>query len=116
MSQVEVQLAKLQAWMTGVVVCVIVVAISVMAFMTWQAYRVGENAQQLKTVAVETHGSLCALRKDLASRNADGVQYLKDHPSGLTAHGEVVITAAQIQRSLNSQEATLRALSGLDCS
>ena len=115
-SEVEKKLGILQTWVTASVVGVIVFAMTVMGFMVWQSYRVGANGQQLRQVATDTHSSLCALKIDLQRRYDDGVKYLNDHPNGLTSHGEVVITAAQIQQSLDGQASTLRALHTLDCS
>lgn len=114
-SEVEQKLGSLQAWVTAAIVGAVVFALTVMGFMVWQSYRVGENAQQLRAVAAETHESLCALKLDIKTRYDSGVKYLKDHPRGLTAHGEVAIPAAQIQQSLDNQNATLKALEGLDC-
>ena len=112
----EVRLRQLQAWVTAAVIGAVVFAMTVLGFMFWQSYRVGVNTQHLKQVALETHGALCAFKIDLTHRYDDGVKYLEDHGSGLTAHGEVLITAAQIKRSLDSQKATLTSLAGLDCS
>jgi hypothetical protein len=113
---VERKLSTLTGWVTAGLCFIIVFAISAMAIMVWQSYRVGENARQLRTVAEQTHESLCAFKQDIENRHQSGEQYLEDHPNGLTAHGEVVITAAQIQQSLDAQSSTLKSLSGLDCS
>lgn len=115
-SEVERKLGSLQAWVAGGLCFIVVFAVSIMGLMVWQSYRVGENARDLRAVATETHGALCAYKGDLTRRYGDGVKYLKDHPDGLVAHGEVLITAAQIKRSLDAQEATLKSLRGLDCS
>ena len=69
----------------------------------------------LKAVATETHGALCAFKLNLSERHRDGVRYLRDHPNGITAHGEVIISAAQVQKSLDGQAATLSSLRELDC-
>lgn len=115
-SQVAQRLNVLTGWITATIVFAVVFAISVMGIMVWQAYRVGDNASQLRDVATETHGALCALKLDLQARHDNGVKYLEDHPSGVTAHGEIVIPAAQIQKSLDAQAATLKSLDSLDCS
>jgi hypothetical protein len=114
--QVEQRVSVLTTWVTAGLCFIVVFAISVMGILAWQAFRVGSNARQLREVATETHGALCALKHDQQSRHDAGVEYLHDHPRGVIAHGEVVISAAQIQKSLDGQESTIAALRGLDCS
>lgn len=54
--------------------------------------------------------ALCALRSDVQKRHDNGVQFLKQHPRGIPG-----IDADAIKVSLKNQQATLDALSGLDC-
>lgn len=114
-NQVERRLSVLQSWVTFGLAFILLFSISVMGIMVWQSYRLGANANELRGVATETHSSLCAFKTDLQTRHENSVKYLQDHPSGLVAHGEVLISPAQIQQSLDAQSATLSSLSGLDC-
>ena len=114
-SEVENKLGNLTAWVTAGLCFIVVFAISSMAILTYSAYVSGRTASDLKAVAIQTHNSFCAFKLDIQHRHEDGVRYLKDHPTGVTAHGEVIITAAQIKQSLDFQESTLGSLQGLDC-
>lgn len=68
------------------------------------------NAAQLARDGKDAHDALCAFKSDL-KRRADGAQsFLDSHPGGFAG-----ITAPTIQNSINNQEATLRALSTLNC-
>jgi hypothetical protein len=61
-------------------------------------------------VASETHGALCALKEDLATRHKNGQEFLKNHPHGIEG-----ISRETIKQSLEAQRDTLRALSDLTC-
>lgn len=71
----------------------------------------------LKAVATETHGALCTLKADIRIRRDTAKVYLKEHPRGVVspATNAVIITPAEIQRGIDNQNSTLRALSDLDC-
>jgi hypothetical protein len=57
------------------------------------------------------------LKRDLSTRHNQGVDYLRTHPDGITGRGgEILISSAQLQQSLNSQQSTLDSLDVLDCS
>lgn len=58
----------------------------------------------------EAHESLCALHADLERRLVLGREFLADNPDGIPG-----ITAATLRSSIKNQEATLDALSRLDC-
>lgn len=60
--------------------------------------------------AFETNQALCTFKQDLQVRYDNGVQFLVDNPEGIPG-----ISAADIQRSLSNQRATLEALSDLNC-
>lgn len=54
--------------------------------------------------------SLCTLRTDLQTRVDAGNQFLADHPRGIPG-----IPAKQFRTSLDNQQRTVSALSGLSC-
>lgn len=60
--------------------------------------------------AQQTHDTLCVFYEDLNTRYTDGLKFLADNPEGIPG-----ISAAQIQQSLDNQQQTLEALSGLGC-
>ena len=109
-TEVDTKLASLTAWVAAGLCFILVFAISVMGVMVWQAVRVSQNAEELKTVATETHDSLCAFKADLDKRHTAGEQFLKQNPDGIPG-----ISAVQIQQSLNNQQDTLNSLATLDC-
>lgn len=76
------------------------------------------HSRNLKVVANETHASLCAFKTDLETRRKDTQEYLNAHPLGVVSPvtDAVIIPAAQLQRTIATQTATLEALSILDCS
>ena len=72
------------------------------------------DSQQRRTElaeAVQTiNSSLCTFVADLQRRHDDGVQFLEDHPNGISG-----ITADDIRRSIDAQTSTLNALTELRC-
>jgi len=69
------------------------------------------DQSRLERVAKETHAALCTFKHDLEQRYMDGAAFLERHPEGISG-----ISAADIQRSLANQKATLASLRALDCS
>lgn len=64
--------------------------------------RVGEGQR--------AHDAVCLLRADLQTRVTTGNQFLRDHPEGALG-----ISASDLQRSLDNQQATIDALSEAGC-
>jgi hypothetical protein len=62
------------------------------------------------TTADKAHQAICALRADRIRSIEDGRQFLKDHPDGIPG-----ITAADIRRSIDQQQVTVRAFRFADC-
>lgn len=60
--------------------------------------------------ANSTNQALCVLRADLEVRVADSIKFLADHPNGIPG-----IPVASIQQSIENQQRTVDALSGLEC-
>jgi hypothetical protein len=70
---------------------------------------------ELRRVAVETHGALCALKVDLERRAVASEQYVEDVEEGRRRLIKG-ITLTDLRRSIDNQRATLASLSELDCS
>jgi hypothetical protein len=113
--EVEQRLGTLTSWVTAGLAFILVFTISVMGIMVWQSYRLGENANQLKSVATETHGALCALKFDLNKRYDSNVKILREHPGDPVRVFGLTIPRDQLQSSVDSQKSTLNALVSLDC-
>lgn len=68
----------------------------------------------IANLARETHDSLCAFRQDLASRQRDTENYIKDVEEGRRPIIQG-ITLAELRQSVANRQATLDSLSELDC-
>lgn len=95
-------------WFSWFSVFVCALSLTLFAYTSYQ--RSGDRAA-IEKLAIETNAALCALRADLQRRHDAGVAFLKENPNGIPG-----ISAADIQRSLGNQQATLDALSDLSCS
>lgn len=60
--------------------------------------------------ARQATSSLCALRKDLETRVASSLNFLRDHPAGIAG-----IDPKTIRDGIANQQRTISALSGIDC-
>ena len=69
-----------------------------------------QRRAELADAVSNINRSLCTFVADLQRRHDDGVQFLEDNPEGIPG-----LSATDIQRSLDAQQSTLDALSGLDC-
>lgn len=78
---------------------------------------VNRQQNEIQRIARETHNSLCTFKADLTQRRDSSVTYLKEHPRGVVspATNAVIITPAEIQQSIDNQNATLKSLSALSC-
>jgi hypothetical protein len=65
---------------------------------------------RIARVSNDTVSALCTFRDDLQHRYDEGVKFLVNHPDGIPG-----ISAADIQRSLENQKATLKSLEELPC-
>lgn len=68
------------------------------------------DLRKLDQIAQSTNAALCTFKRDLERRYATAVEFLKDNPEGIPG-----IPAADLERSLASQRATLDALANLQC-
>ncbi len=64
----------------------------------------------IEDIQEKTATALCTFRQDIVRRHDDTVDFLLKHPDGIEG-----ISAADLQRSIHAQEATIKALEGLPC-
>lgn len=95
--------------MKAVVLSATFFVVSVLALGILLALR-SSDLHKIDQLSRETHTALCAFKGDLRSRYRNGVEFLEEHPDGIPG-----ISAAQIQRSLDQQKATLGSLVSLEC-
>ena len=69
-----------------------------------------QQRNQITRVAVSNNNALCALRLDVQKRYENGIDFLIKHPEGIEG-----VSNETIARGLESQKATLDALSNLEC-
>lgn len=87
----------------------VVLCITVLVYL---AISVNSSSNEVKDLAENNQATLCALRGDIERRRDDTVDYLKTHPRGVVSpvtHA-VIITPAELQRSIDGQTSTLVAL------
>lgn len=116
-SEVERSFDTLTGRVTFGLCFLVAFCIAVTALLVWFGISQSHQAASIRDNALETHAALCAFKSDLERRHSEGVKYLREHPQGLVSErtGEVLITAAQFNQSLNNQKDTLDALAALDC-
>lgn len=113
--KLERKLGSLQAWVSGGLAFIVVFSITVTGLMFWQAYRLGQQAAEVKQVAVTTHDALCAFKLDLQRRYNDNRKLLRDHPEDPVRAFGLEIPRATLESSVANQKATLEALSIVRC-
>jgi len=107
---VEQKLKSLQTAITVALSFIILLSVGVSAVMFTQTYRLGQDSARFQERTKEAHAALCAFKVDLEKRHANGLEFLREHPNGIPG-----ITAAELQRAINTQKATLDALGILNC-
>ena|SRR5881394_2486643 len=70
------------------------------------AHRANEQARQ----GAQARAAICALREDIVQRLATSKAFLAEHPQGIPG-----IPAATLQTSIDNENRTIAALSGVDC-
>jgi hypothetical protein len=114
--QAQRRLNTLSTIIAGAMVAVGVFGFTVMCALLWLAFHVSANTREIQQNAQANTTALCALRRDIRLRRDGAVTYLADHPDGLTdKYGNVLISKAQLAKSIRDQTATLSALVGLNC-
>jgi hypothetical protein len=87
--------------------------------LAWALYEIEEQADRNAAKAKINRATLCALHHDIERRRDDTAAFLERDPRGIVSPktGAIIITAAELQRSIDSQTSTLRALrrGGLRC-
>jgi hypothetical protein len=108
---------KWMQWVTiGAVSLALIVLTLVMLFTMWNTYRLGEQAQAVRAVAVETHDSLCAFKINLLLTQRDAREFVRTNPGGLAdSRGNILISRDQIDQAIENRQATLNSLVTLDC-
>ena len=110
------RLATLSTLVVAGLAFILVFAVTSMAMLAWLAFTVSGNTHQIQENANANTTALCALRRDIRLRRDGSVRYLADHPDGLTdKYGTVLISKAQLEKSIRDQTATLNALVSLNC-
>src|SRR4029453_9862499 len=84
--------------------------LSILLVFGLELWNAAQQRAAVARVAEQTLDALCTFRLDLQRRYDDGVEFPGEHPEGIPG-----ISAADIQRSLDNQKATLDSLSGLPC-
>ena len=106
-------------WITiAAVTFVMVVALSMMVLTMWNTYRLGEQAINLRAVAVETHDALCAMYNREVREYAQTKDFIRDNPKGLLdSNGNIIISRSLLERGQEQREETINALrtAGLAC-
>lgn len=74
------------------------------------ASKAKDAADETHHLAATTNAALCALRRDLEVRVTASLKFLDEHPEGFAG-----VPAAQIRTSVQGQQHTIAALSGLKC-
>jgi hypothetical protein len=114
--QAQQRLNTLSAMVVGGLAFLVIFSISIMGLLVWLAFTVSGNTHQIQENANANTTALCALRRDIKLRRDGAVTYLADHPDGLTdKYGNVLISKAQLAKSIHDQTATLNSLVGLNC-
>ena len=107
-------------WMQWVVIGTVLSALTllalVMVFTMWNTFRLGQNAQAVRDLVVETHDTLCAFKLNLVVSQRDAEAFLKTNPGGLIdARGNVLISRDLIHQGIANRQNTLDSLTTLDC-
>lgn len=92
-----------------VVILLSAVVLTLSAAVSWQFHTARRDRDRTVT-------ALCAFRHGIQVERDNGIQYLRDHPQGLTNRfHEVLIPASQIAESIRKQTDTLKSLRSLPC-
>lgn len=93
----------------------VVVIFSITLFATFAIYlmfKVNSSANEVKNITENNQATLCAFRNNIQERRDSTVKYLEDHPRGVVSPktGAIIISAAELQRSVDAQTTTLDAI------
>lgn len=88
------------------------------AVLVYLSVSVASSSSEVKRIAEDNQATLCTFRADIAHRRNETIRYLENNPQGVVSPktGAIIISAAQLQRGIDAQTATLDALDKhLDC-
>lgn len=111
-SQVESRLKFLNTLVVMGGVLLIVFVVLCIAVLVYLAVSVNSSSSEVKRLAENNQATLCTFRSNIEGRRSEGMAYLRKHPHGVVnpKTGDIIITAAELQRSIAAQTATLAAL------
>ena len=112
--EVRNQIVRAMHWQTFFI-ALLFVSITVIGFLGYndskkQDEKIARQAARVEMIAENNREGLCQFRYDLHRRWEAGVQFLEDNPDGIPG-----ISDETLQRSIDSQRATLDALAVIDC-
>lgn len=100
----------LQRALFWVAVMTVVMAVVLTVLIVYVAVSGADQRAEIKKVTTTTTKALCTLRHDFEVRVEQSRQFLKDHPNGFAG-----IPPQVIEQSIDQQQATIDALSDLNC-
>jgi hypothetical protein len=89
---------------------VVVLCVMYGVVVVFNGFYVIPKLQEQVEANAQTTEAVCALRADLERRVATGTKFLAAHPDGVLG-----LTPREIRTSLENQQRTILALSGLEC-
>lgn len=107
---IEEKLARLQAWGTAGLACIVAMAVSTTGLMLWLMVESGQQARRIREAALSTNHALCAFKADLQVRHDGLVEFIADNPHGIPG-----ITRPMLDQSRRNYESTLESLNDLRC-
>jgi hypothetical protein len=99
-------------WLKVLVVLTVVLYLAVAGLAAFDFVNSSDKRHEIAANQMRIVSALCAVRKDLGERIANGDAFLKTHPQGLPSLG---ITAAAIRIQIAMQRSTLQALAPVIC-
>lgn len=115
---IEKSLSRYQNLVAFGLAFIVVFAVSVVGILLFLTFRVGQQAERLEGVAIQTHDVQCALFLAERRQNEDARRLLKESPLGLLdRHDNIIIEASLIQRGIDQRQITIDAVrgAGLEC-
>lgn len=96
----------------GIMYLIVVPAMifSVLGYVLVSDHQTNQEVRRAAALGQQAHDVQCVLKHDLEVRLEAGLDFLKEHPSGIPGFPLAVIAS-----SINNEKATLAALSGLNC-
>lgn len=83
---------------------------SVLGYLLVNDQNTNRQVRQSAMLGEQAHSALCVFRHDLELRLKAGLEFLREHPSGIPGFPLTVIAS-----SINNEKATLHSLDDLNC-